>query len=165
MARPIQLAAEGYRTAASGLNWLQPFFLLAIRLYIGWLLFKAGRGKLMNVEATAATFASWHIPWPMLNVYLSGTVETVGGILLMLGLAARLAAIPIIGNMLVAYATAHPDELQGDSVRYQSIFESTAVFGAAHGDHRAGFRAGRVFARWPARPLVSRARRLTGGWT
>ena len=111
MARLVQFAAAVYRTLAGWLNLLQPVFLLVIRLYIGWLLFKAGRGKLMNIDATADTFRDLHIPLPVLNTYLSGSVEVVGGLALVFGLAARLAAIPLVVNMLIAYATAHPDEL------------------------------------------------------
>ncbi len=121
MVRLIQTAAAGYRRVAQWLNLLQPVFLLAIRLYFGWLLFKAGSGKLMHVDANAEYFRGLHIPMPVLNVYLSGTVESVGGILLIVGLAARLAAIPVIGNLMVAYATAHPDELK-------AIFSDTNRF-------------------------------------
>ena len=112
MNRLIQGVATGYRTVAGYLNLLQPVFLLVIRLYIGWLLFKSGRGKLTNIDATADFFTSLHIPMPVGNAYVSGIIESIGGLSLMLGLAARLAAIPLIGNMLVAYATAHPDDLR-----------------------------------------------------
>ena len=112
MARLIRGAADGYGKLAGWLSLLQPVFLLAIRLYIGWLLLKSGRGKLMNIDSTADYFASLHIPMPVVSAYVSGIVESTGGVALMLGLAARLAAIPLIGNMLIAYATAHPDELK-----------------------------------------------------
>jgi putative oxidoreductase len=48
---------------------------------------------------------------PTLNAYLAGASECFGGLFLQLGVASRLSAIPLIVTMLVAYATAHPDEL------------------------------------------------------
>src|SRR5262249_35284998 len=40
---------------------------------------------------------------------LAGTTESVGGLLLLLGVASRVVTIPLIVTMLVAYATAHAD--------------------------------------------------------
>jgi putative oxidoreductase len=50
---------------------------------------------------------------PMINVYLAGTAETVCGFLLMLGAASRLITLPLIGTIVVAYATAHKDVFDG----------------------------------------------------
>ncbi len=96
-----------------GLKYVQPAFLLAVRVLLGWGFIDSGWGKLANVEATAAFFAGWGIPLPTLNVYLAGTAETVGGALLILGAASRIMTIPLIGTMIVAYATAHK-EIFGD---------------------------------------------------
>lgn len=91
----------------------QPFLLLAIRLYWGSQFFLTGRGKLLHIERTAAFFQSLDIPLPLLNAYAAGTIECLGGALLVLGIGTRLAAIPLIVTMLVAYATAHRPELLG----------------------------------------------------
>jgi putative oxidoreductase len=88
-------------------------FLLAIRVLAGWGFITAGWGKLTNVEDTAKYFAGLNIPLPTLNVYFAGTAETVGGALLILGAASRISTIPLIGTMIVAYATAHK-EIFGD---------------------------------------------------
>ncbi len=96
--------------AAAGGN-LQSLVLLFIRLAWGFQLAESGWGHLTHVAKTAHYFASLHIPFPVANVYLSGTTELVGGILLMLGLCARIAAVPLLVNFIVAYATASRGEI------------------------------------------------------
>ena len=91
----------------------QSLLLLAIRLYWGYQFFLTGRGKLLNIERTAAFFETLHIPMPLINAYMAGAVECLGGLLLLLGLGSRIFTIPLIVTMLVAYATAHTSELQG----------------------------------------------------
>jgi putative oxidoreductase len=50
-------------------------------------------------------FVGWGIPAPGLSVVLSVYTEMIGGALLVPGLGTRLAAIPLLINMLVAIAT------------------------------------------------------------
>ena len=85
---------------------LQCPVLLLIRLAWGFQLAESGWGHLHNVDKTADFFQSLHIPFPVANVYLSGTTELVGGILLMLGLFSRFISIPLLFNFCVAYLTA-----------------------------------------------------------
>lgn len=87
-------------------------FLLVVRLYWGWQFFITGRGKLQNISRTSEFFANLHIPLPVLNAYLVGTVEMVGGLALFLGLASRLASVPLLGVLTVAYLTAHFDAVR-----------------------------------------------------
>ncbi len=91
----------------------QPFLLLGIRMFWGYQFFLAGRGKLLNIDRTTAFFQSLEIPLPMLNAYAAGMTECFGGLLLLIGLGTRLASIPLLFTMLVAYATAHRTELVG----------------------------------------------------
>jgi putative oxidoreductase len=100
-----------HRTLVHGLDRLQPVLLLALRLYWGYQFFITGRGKLLNIERTAGFFESIDIPLPLLNAYAAGMTECIGGLLLLAGLASRLASIPLIATMLVAYATAHREQL------------------------------------------------------
>ena len=93
------------------LDFVKHPFLLILRLYFGWGFMSAGLGKLLNVETHTGFFQDWGIPAPMLNVYLAGTTETVCGFLLLIGLASRIITIPLIGTMLVAYYTAHNEQL------------------------------------------------------
>ena len=109
MACVKHIVSSWYRAEIRCLGYLQPVLLLALRLYFGFGFIKAGLGKLQDVQTTAGFFADWGIPLPALNVYLAGTTECVCGLLLLLGVASRVVTIPLIGTMLVAYATAHTE--------------------------------------------------------
>lgn len=91
---------------------LQSPFLLVVRLYWGWQFFQVGKGKLMDLPATAENFTSFGLPAPMVNAVLAGSTECFGGLLLLIGLGSRLAAIPLIGTMIVAYLTVHLDSIK-----------------------------------------------------
>ncbi len=105
----IPLLTSAYRLLISIGNSLQSPFLLLIRLYWGWQFFLTGKGKLMNFEKTTDFFSSLNIPLPAFNAALAGSTEMVGGLLLLVGLASRLTAIPLIITMVVAYLTADLD--------------------------------------------------------
>ena len=81
--------------------WLGP---LLLRLVFGWFWLETGWAKLQNLEFFAGRFVEWGIPWPMLSATVSGATDLIGGALLIIGLGTRLAAIPMIINMLVALA-------------------------------------------------------------
>lgn len=98
-----------YAAWVRALGYGQPVFLLLLRVLIGWGFLIAGTGKLDHPKVAAQHFADWGVPMPMVNAYAAGWTETVCGALLILGLAARLAAIPLTVTMIVAYATAHKD--------------------------------------------------------
>lgn len=86
-------------------------FLLAIRAYWGWLFFQAGFGKFTHIERTTQFFGSLGLPSPEIMAYFIATVETVGGILLFLGLASRLTGLVLAGNMIGAFLVAHREAL------------------------------------------------------
>src|SRR4051794_17880892 len=92
---------------------LQSPLLLALRLYWGWQFFGTGSAKLQDHQAFTERFMGWHIPLPGLSVWLAGTTECVGGLLLLVGLASRLTALPLIFTMVVAYLTAEYESVQG----------------------------------------------------
>lgn len=85
----------------SRVEWLGP---LLLRLVFGYFWLETGWAKLHNLEFFAQRFVEWGIPFPAFSATLSGATDLVGGALLMLGLGTRLAAIPMIVNMLVALA-------------------------------------------------------------
>ena len=95
--RRIQPALETLTRA----QWIP---LLAMRLYIGYFFFETGVAKAGNLGLMAERFAEWGIPWPAFNAALSGYTELIGGAMIVLGLATRLAAIPLAINMIVATA-------------------------------------------------------------
>ena len=81
---------------------------LALRLALGIIFIPHGYQKLFKKDVgpktTAGFFASIGIPAPLFFAYVVGGVEFFGGILLILGLWTRLAALLIAINMIVAIA-------------------------------------------------------------
>ena len=112
MVSVVQTVRKWYQAEVRCLTYGRPVLLLFLRLYFGWAFFKAGLGKLDNLENTAEYFAGLDIPLPVLNAYLAGATECFGGLLLLLGAASRLVTIPLVFTMLVAYLTQHIDELR-----------------------------------------------------
>ena len=84
---------------------------LATRIIIGMAFFQAGLGKWQNLDRTIGFFESLGIPLPAFNVYLVASMELVGGIALILGLATRFFASGLSITMVVALLTAHPAEI------------------------------------------------------
>ena len=87
------------------LDFLAP---LLLRLFLAPIMIYAGLSKLGDVSATAWWFEhSLGLPLPTLMVYLAGGAEFLGGIALLIGLAVRWFAIPLMITMMVAAITAH----------------------------------------------------------
>jgi len=105
-------AAVGYQWFITFASWLQPLFLLVIRLYWGWQFHVTGMGKLSDIPKVTGYFQSLGIPFPGLNAYLAGTTECFGGLFLLLGLGCRVTTLPLIFTMVIAYLTASPDALK-----------------------------------------------------
>jgi putative oxidoreductase len=85
--------------------------LLSLRVVVGVTFLVHGLDKLGDVSGAEQLFASYGIPAPGLMAPFVGITETVGGLLLIAGLATRLAAAALTVDMVVALATAH-DELK-----------------------------------------------------
>jgi putative oxidoreductase len=118
------LSSKLDRFLAALAGWLQSPLLLLIRVYWGWSFFQTGKGKLMNLEKTAGFFADLNIPLPKVNAVVAGSVECVGGLLLVVGLFSRVVSVPLIFTMVVAYLTA-------DSEAWHAIFKDTDKFTGA----------------------------------
>lgn len=91
---------------------LKDLFLLAFRVHWGYAFIQTGLGKFNNFERTRGFFESLGIPAPALNVFMASSTELVGGTLLLLGLGSNIVPIPVIFTMIIAYLTAHPEELK-----------------------------------------------------
>lgn len=77
-----------------------------IRFVVGVVFASEGIQKFLYVKAQGAgRFAKIGIPAPELTGPFVGVVEIVCGSLLLVGLATRLAAVPLVVNMLVAIAS------------------------------------------------------------
>lgn len=92
---------------------MRDIFLLVIRLYWGWSFIMTGKGKFINWDDTVAFFTSLGIPAPQINAGMAASTEFLGGVCLLLGLGSRIATVPLVFTMLVAYVTAHHAELVG----------------------------------------------------
>lgn len=90
--------------------WIADLTLLFARLTIGWSFYLAGKGKLANLERTTGFFESLNIPAPSFHAAFVGGVEMIGGLMLVAGLLSRIASVPLIGAMVVAYLTAHRED-------------------------------------------------------
>jgi putative oxidoreductase len=95
---------------AGAFTWLPPTL---ARLTVGLVFFQSGWGKLQNLEKVTNYFTELGIPAPYFQARLASTSEFVCGALLLVGLATRFAAIPLIITMCVAIRTALWDQVDG----------------------------------------------------
>lgn len=100
-----------YRMLNTGAIGIQSPFLLLVRLYWGWQFMQTGWGKVNNLGKVTDFFTSLGIPAPGLNAHFIAGLELIGGVLLILGLASRLIALPLTIDMLVAYLIADREAL------------------------------------------------------
>ena len=105
----LNFARRGYEVVVLTAKLLQSPLLLFSRVYFFWQLFQDGQGKLNNLARVSEYFASLGIPLPTLNAWITGSIELVGSLLLIIGLATRPVALLIFGVMTVAYLTGDRD--------------------------------------------------------
>ena len=98
------------RHTSEQLRWLP---LLIVRICLGGLFLSTGWGKVHNLEKVTAFFTELHIPAPAFNAGLVGYSELFCGALLLIGLASRLATIPLLVSMTVALLTAKRGDIHG----------------------------------------------------
>ena len=120
----IKIVEKLYRLLITVASSLQSPFLLFVRLYWGWQLAQSGWGKLHNIDKVTEFFLSLGLPAPGFTAHFIASLEFVGGLLLILGLASRLNALALTINMIMAYITADHDALM-------SIFSDPDKFYAA----------------------------------
>lgn len=84
---------------------------LALRLYLAPVFWMAGTSKLSGMDGTIAWFGNpdWGLglPFPTFMAYAAALTETVGAVLLVLGLAVRWISLPLMITMIVAALTVH----------------------------------------------------------
>lgn len=82
--------------------------LAVLRVILGAIFVFHGFDKLFGgIESTAGFFGMVGIPAPAVAAWLVGLVEFVGGLALIAGVGARVAAALLVPTMLVAIATVH----------------------------------------------------------
>jgi uncharacterized membrane protein YphA (DoxX/SURF4 family) len=85
-------------------GWLAPILFLGIRLWMANIFFRSGLLKIQDLDGATFLFSEVHpVPFlpPWLAAYLATTFELGCSALLALGLAARLAALPMLAMALV----------------------------------------------------------------
>lgn len=93
------------------LEWLQPAFVLGVRLYVANVFFKSGLTKIANMDTTVLLFThEYQVPLlsPELAAYLGTAAELVLPVLLVLGLGGRFAAAALFAFNIVAVIS-YPD--------------------------------------------------------
>ncbi|HET9838175.1 MAG TPA: DoxX family protein [Candidatus Angelobacter sp.] len=101
-----------YRWFLKIANPLQSPVLLVLRIDFGYQFFEAGKAKLDDIPKAIENFTNWGVPAPAFNAYFIGWLETICGILLILGLASRLVAVPLVIDMITAFLVADRDSIK-----------------------------------------------------
>jgi putative oxidoreductase len=103
MSAETQTVSSSRSSSASFGRFSQSVLLLLIRIYFFWQLYKIGRDKLENIGTVIGYLTKLGIPYPDINAWVVGATECFGSILIIGGLASRLAAVPVTIVMAVAY--------------------------------------------------------------
>jgi putative oxidoreductase len=106
----VRSAVAMAERVAGALRWAAP---LVARLTVGLVFVQSGWGKLHALDQVTGYFTELGIPAPAFQARLASTSELVCGGLLLLGLATRFAAVPLIITMAVAIRTALWDQVDG----------------------------------------------------
>jgi putative oxidoreductase len=96
-----------YFTITKKLEAGSDMILLLLRIVLAYGFYTTAVMKWKNISGVADWFASLGILAPSLNAYLAAATETIGVILLTVGLATRIISIPLIIVMIVAIKTVH----------------------------------------------------------
>jgi putative oxidoreductase len=99
----VSNARERALTITQKLDWLGP---LVARFTLGVLFMSTGWGKVNSLPKVTAYFTELGIPFPGIQAPMVSFIELIGGALLLIGLASRFAAVPLMGSMIVAILTA-----------------------------------------------------------
>ncbi len=104
-------AARSYerpRAARGGMSGgrVRRVVLAAIRVAVGLFFVAAGVQKVLDHDAYVVRFDRWGLPAPSTAAYVAAGIEIVAGLILILGLATRFAALVLLVEMLVLAATA-----------------------------------------------------------
>jgi putative oxidoreductase len=105
---------------------------LAVRGAVGFVFLTSGIVKFLFANQGPGRFAKIGLPSPVELAYFVGSVEIVCGALLVVGLFTRLAAVPLIIDMLVALATTKLPLLFGPGPEPVSSMPKTGFWAFAY---------------------------------
>jgi putative oxidoreductase len=92
-------------------SWFTPLAQIVTRVAFGQAFAITGWGKLHNLEGLTKFFTDLGIPAANIQAPFIATLEFVGGLCLVLGLATRPMALLLSCTMVVALVTAHGEDL------------------------------------------------------
>lgn len=105
---PLTGRAQAFLDKTRAADWLAP---LLLRAYLAPVFWMAGMQKALHFDDTVDWFGNsdWGLglPLPWLMAFLATAAELVGAVCLVLGLALRWMAVPMMATMLVAILTVH----------------------------------------------------------
>lgn len=96
-----------YKNIINFLEKLKDLPPLLFRIVLAYGFYEPATMKLKNFSGIVEWFTSMGMPLPKLNAFLATGTETVGFVLLFLGLATRIISIPLMVVMVVAIVTVH----------------------------------------------------------
>jgi putative oxidoreductase len=111
------------RVVAGWFSWAAP---LAVRIVVGLVFADTGWAKLNALPRMIENFRSWGIPAPEFFTPLASGIEFVGGLMLLVGLLTRFAAVPLMIVMVVAIVSARLGDV--DSLVTLLGFEEVSYF-------------------------------------
>ena len=111
----IKTSFDRLRTLANKSSFLGPTL---ARLTLGVLFMGTGWGKLHSLPDLVQFFTDLHIPAPAFQARLVASTEFFGGLMLLLGLGARLVSVPLAVTMVVAILTAKRADIDGVSTLF-----------------------------------------------
>lgn len=111
--RPAEFFSQAHALVLRLSAWLAWLPALLTRLVLFAVFAPAGWGKLHSLARVTAYFTDLGVPLPHVSAGLVAVTEFAGGVLLLIGLGARLAAVPLVATMTVAIATAKRDKITG----------------------------------------------------
>jgi putative oxidoreductase len=95
---------------AGRLTWLPP---AVVRLTLGVTFVLTGWGKLHGLDQLTQYFTELGIPAAAIQAPMVAGIEFFGGLMILLGLGTRFAAVPLMGTMIVAILTAKLEDIHG----------------------------------------------------
>ncbi|MEW9806981.1 DoxX family protein [Mesorhizobium marinum] len=101
--------------------------ILVGRVLLSVMFILAGYSKLTAIAGTAGWFESLGIPLPAVAVVVSGLVELVGGLAILVGFQTRLAALVLAAFTVAATLIAHTD--LADQMQQLLFMKNFAVTG------------------------------------
>ena len=111
----------------------KPFFAhwapVPLRLIVGFGFFMHGFAKLSRgPESFVNVLVALHVPWPHIMGWLTILIELAGGLLVLMGIGVRLAAVPLSAVLLTAIFTVHL-RYGFSSIKLLAVTSAGAEFG------------------------------------